>query len=101
MQILSLTTAFTLLALALTSTANPSMKRNACRRADGSFELREYDGSLLPRADGCTLANAGGPGAPLPNSWCKSTYGKEYPCCVENGIGGAICTDCTHGIPNC
>ncbi|KAI0705296.1 hypothetical protein C8T65DRAFT_728015 [Cerioporus squamosus] len=100
MQIISLTTTLTVLALALTSTANPSAKRNACRRADGSIELREYDGSLIPRADSCTLANAGGPGAPLPNSWCKST-GSEFPCCVENGVGGAFCTDCTHVIHNC
>ncbi|RDX47451.1 hypothetical protein OH76DRAFT_1405789 [Lentinus brumalis] len=64
MQILSLTTAFAVLALALIGTANPSFERNQCRRADGSIELREVDGSLLPRDDGCTNANAGGPGCP-------------------------------------
>lgn len=97
MQILSLTTTFTLLALALTSAANPSVKRNQCRRADGSIELSEH----VPRADGCTNANAGGPGLPLPNPYCKSNYGKEYACCVEDGLGGAFCTTCTHGIHNC
>ncbi len=101
MQIRSLTTAFAVLALALTGTANPSFARNQCRRADGSIELREVDGSLLPRDDGCTNANAGGPGLPLPNTYCKSTYGQEYACCAEDGLGGTFCTTCPHGIHNC
>ncbi|KAI0753523.1 hypothetical protein C8Q80DRAFT_1118625 [Daedaleopsis nitida] len=103
MQLSAITIA--LFALAASVVASPQTdlleKRNACRRTDGSIELREWDGSLITRTDGCTLDNAGGSGAPIVNSWCQATYGHEYPCCVENGVGGAYCTTCTRGIHNC
>ncbi|KAI0740659.1 hypothetical protein C8Q76DRAFT_689452 [Earliella scabrosa] len=107
MQLAGFTTTLALLALALSASASPQPnlegKRAACRRADDTVEVREWDGSMrvVTRADGCTLANAGGAGFPAPNSWCKSTYGQKYPCCVENGIGGAFCTECTRGVHNC
>ena len=65
-------------------------------------QCRRHDPSrLLPRDSTCDVNSAGGAGDPLPNDYCKITFGKETPCCVENGSGGAFCTSCEHGVHKC
>ncbi|RPD58148.1 hypothetical protein L226DRAFT_537295 [Lentinus tigrinus ALCF2SS1-7] len=101
-----LTLASALFAAVLAVSGNPTTEvvyaRGQCRRTDGTLEVREWSSAAVAKRDGgCNLSNAGGAGDPLPNSFCQSTFGDSAPCCVEDGVGGAFCTTCTHGIHNC
>ncbi|TFK84849.1 hypothetical protein K466DRAFT_664897 [Polyporus arcularius HHB13444] len=101
-----LTLASALLAAVIAVSTSPTTEvihaRGQCRRADGTLEIREWSAPVVAKRNGgCNLSNAGGPGDPALNSYCEETFGSSTPCCVEDGVGGAFCTTCTHGVHNC
>ncbi|KAI0705303.1 hypothetical protein C8T65DRAFT_728018 [Cerioporus squamosus] len=75
--------------LAVSGTPTTAHALSAAARTVLTLEVREWSAPAVAKHDGgCNSSHAGCPGDPVPELYCKFTFGNSAPCCVENSVGG-------------